>query len=139
MNYLDQLESKSIFVIREAFQQFNNQCLLWSIGKDSTTLMWLCLKAFYGKIPFSVMHIDTTFKFPEMYVFRDHWAKEFGLNMIVERNEEAINAGVSYDSHDAFTCCHELKTVALQKAIVKHGFDALFVGIRRDEHSIRAK
>lgn len=139
MNYLDQLESKSIYVIREAFHQFDKKCLLWSIGKDSTTLLWLCLKAFYGKIPFSVMHIDTTYKFPEMYKFRDHWAQELGLDLIVEKNYEALEQGVSYKTHDAFTCCHELKTVALQKAIVKHGFDALFVGIRRDEHSIRAK
>lgn len=139
MNYLDQLESKSVYVIREAFHRFQNPCLLWSIGKDSTTLLWLCLKAFYGKIPFSVMHIDTTFKFPEMYAFRDRVAKELGLQLIIEKNEEAIEKGINYDDHDAFTCCHELKTVALQKAIIKHGFDSLFVGIRRDEHNIRAK
>ncbi|MDC0357587.1 sulfate adenylyltransferase subunit 2 [Oligoflexia bacterium] len=139
MNYLDQLENNSIYVIREAYHQFKNLTLLWSIGKDSTTLLWLCRKAFFGEIPFEVMHIDTTFKFPEMYAFRDHWAKEWGLNLVVEKNEEAIAKGINYDDHDAFTCCHELKTVALQKAIIKRRYDALLVGIRRDEHSIRAK
>jgi sulfate adenylyltransferase subunit 2 len=139
VDHIDALENKSIYLIREAIYQFKNPALLWSIGKDSTTLLWLSRKAFFGKLPFPVMHIDTTFKFPEMYKFRDHWAKEWGLNMIVETNDQAIKEGVSYETHDAFTCCHELKTVALQKAIVKHGFDALFVGIRRDEHGIRAK
>ena len=139
MDYLDTLENKSIYIIREAFYQFERPALLWSIGKDSTTLLWLCRKAFYGDIPFPVMHIDTTYKFPEMYDYRNHWAHEWGLNLIVEKNKEALNDGISYETHDAFTCCHELKTVALQKAIVKYGLDALFVGIRRDEHGIRAK
>ena len=139
MNHLDELESKSIFIIRESWHQYKRTALLWSIGKDSTTLLWLCRKAFFGQIPFPVMHIDTTFKFPEMYAFRDKYAKEFGLNLIVEKNEEAIAQGVGYSTHDAFTCCHELKTIALQKAIAKHNFEALFVGIRRDEHNVRAK
>ena len=77
MNHLDELESKSIFIIREAYKKFKDVALLWSIGKDSTTLLWLCRKAFYGKLPFPVMHIDTTHKFPEMYTFREHWAKEW--------------------------------------------------------------
>ncbi len=139
MDYLDELENKSVYIIREAYHQFGNVALLWSIGKDSTTLLWLCRKAFFGKLPFPVMHIDTTFKFPEMYTFRDHWAKEWGLNLIVEKNEDAIARGINYSKNDAFTCCHELKTVALQQAIEKHKLKALFVGIRRDEHSIRAK
>jgi len=139
MDYLDQLENQSIYIIREAYHQFEKPALLWSIGKDSTTLLWLCRKAFFGKIPFPVVHIDTTFKFPEMYAFREHYAKEFELDLIVEKNEDAIKKGINYDNHDAFTCCHELKTVALQKAIIKHGFQALLVGIRRDEHAIRAK
>lgn len=139
MNHLDELESNSIYIIREAFHEFKNPALLWSIGKDSTTLLWLCRKAFMGTIPFPLMHIDTTFKFPEMYCFRDHWAKEWNLNLIVEKNEEALARGVNYETQDAFTCCHELKTVALQQGIKKHAFDALFVGIRRDEHNIRAK
>jgi sulfate adenylyltransferase subunit 2 len=137
--YLDELESKSIYIMREAYKQFKNVCLLWSIGKDSTAMLWIARKAFFGKIPFPVMHIDTTYKFPEMYKFRDHWAKEWGLKFIVTKNEQAIAKGVTYDTHDAFTCCHELKTVALQQAIAKYKFKALFVAIRRDEHGVRAK
>lgn len=137
--YLDELENKSIYIMREAYKQFKNVALLWSIGKDSTTMLWLARKAFFGKIPFPVMHIDTTYKFPEMYKFREHWANEWGLKLLVAKNDEAIEKGVGYDTHDAFTCCHELKTVALQKAIEKHKFKALFVAIRRDEHGVRAK
>jgi sulfate adenylyltransferase subunit 2 len=139
MDYLDELESKSIFIIREAYKKFKNLALLWSIGKDSTTLLWLCRKAFYGKIPFPTMHIDTTFKFPEMYAFRAKYAKEWGLNLIVEKNEEALAKGINYDNTDSVTVCTELKTNALKKAIDKHKFKALLVGIRRDEHGIRAK
>ncbi len=139
MDHLQELEDKSIYIIREAYLQFKRPALLWSIGKDSTTLLWLCRKAFFGSVPFPAMHIDTTFKFPEMYKFRDHYAKEFGLDMVIEKNQDAIDKGIGYDTHDAFTCCHELKTVGLQNAIRKHNYDALFVGIRRDEHNIRAK
>lgn len=139
MDHLDRLENQSIYIIREAIQQFKKPALLWSIGKDSTTLLWLCRKAFFGKLPFPCLHIDTTFKFPEMYAFRDHFAKEWELDLMIEKNEAALAKGINYENSDAFTCCHELKTVALQQAIVKHGFDALFVGIRRDEHNIRAK
>lgn len=139
MDYLDELENKSVYIIREAYKQYRKLGMLWSIGKDSTTLLWLCRKAFFGKIPFPIMHIDTTFKFPEMYAFRDHWAQQWGLKLVVEKNEDAIARSIGYGTHDAFTCCHELKTVALQKAIAKHKFEALLVGIRRDEHGIRAK
>lgn len=139
MDHLDKLENQSIYIIREAYYQFKHLGLLWSIGKDSTTLLWLARKAFFGKLPFPAMHIDTTYKFPEMYAFRDHWAKEWGLNLIVSKNEEALAKGIGYATHDALTCCHELKTVALKQAIAQHRFKALFVGIRRDEHGIRAK
>lgn len=139
MNHLEELENKSIYIIREAFHQYKNLALLWSIGKDSTTLLLLCRKAFFGRVPFPVIHIDTTFKFPEMYKFRDKYAKEWGLNLIVAKNEDAIKRGVGYETHDAFTCSHELKTVALRQAMAKHNFKALLVGIRRDEHGIRAK
>jgi sulfate adenylyltransferase subunit 2 len=139
MNHLDELENNSIYIIREAYKQFKNIGVLWSIGKDSTTLVWLCRKAFFGKVPFPAIHIDTTYKFPEMYKFRDFFAKEWELKLMVEKNQEAIDKGIGYGTHDAFTCCHELKTVALQKSIKKHSFKALLVGIRRDEHGIRAK
>jgi len=139
MSNLKELEQKSIFIIREAYNKYKNLTLLWSIGKDSTTLLWLIRKAFYGEIPFPVMHIDTTFKFPEMYRFREELTKKFNLNLLVEKNEDALAKGIGYETHDAFTCCHELKTNALKQAIEKHKFDALFVGIRRDEHGIRNK
>lgn len=137
---LDELESKSIYIIREAYNKFgNDMALLWSIGKDSTTLLYLCKKAFFGKIPFPVIHIDTTFKFPEMYNFRDKLVNEWDLNLIIGINEDAINLGINYDNNDVFTCCHELKTRALQKTIEKHKLKALIVGIRRDENGIRGK
>ena len=139
MTNLNDLEQKSIFIIREAFNKFKNPALLWSIGKDSTTLLWLIRKAFYGKVPFPVMHLDTTYKFPEMYEFRNKLAKDFELNLLVERNEDALAKGIGYETHSAFECCNELKTVALKQAVDKHKFDGLFVGIRRDEHGIRNK
>jgi len=138
MDYLDELESKSIYIIREAYKQFKNIALLWSIGKDSTTLLWLCRKAFFGKIPFPIMHIDTSYKFPEIYRFREKYAKEWNLNLIVARNEEAIKAGVGPDK-GKLDCCTKLKTEALKIALAKHDFKALLLAIRRDEHSIRAK
>jgi sulfate adenylyltransferase subunit 2 len=138
MDNLDKLESQSIFIIREAYSQFRKVAMLWSIGKDSTTLLWLVRKAFYGKIPFPVLHIDTTHKFKEIYEFRDKYAKEWGLNLVVAQNDEALAAGVG-PTKGKFQCCNELKTVALKKAIAAHGFRALYLGIRRDEHGIRAK
>jgi len=93
LTQLDKLENKSIFIIREAYSQFRDVAMLWSIGKDSTTLLWLVRKAFFGKIPFPVLHIDTTYKFKEIYDFRDKYTKEWRLNLIVAKNEEAISAG----------------------------------------------
>jgi len=139
MDHLDKIEAKSIFIIREAYKQFKNIAVLWSIGKDSTTMMWLIRKAFYGKVPFPAMHLDTTFKFPEMYTFRDHWAKEWNLNLLVEKNEDALARGINYENTDSLTVCDELKTKALKQAIEKYKFNALIVGIRRDEHGIRSK
>lgn len=138
MDYLDELESKSIYIIREAYKQFRNIAMLWSIGKDSTTLLWLVRKAFYDQIPFPVMHIDTSYKFKEIYEYRDSKAAEWGLRLLIARNEEALAAGMSKDKGH-LNCCNELKTVALKQAIAKHKFKALLLGIRRDEHGIRAK
>jgi sulfate adenylyltransferase subunit 2 len=137
MDYLDELESKSIYIIREAYKQFHNIAMLWSIGKDSSTLLWLCRKAFFGKIPFPVVHIDTSYKFKEMIHWRDEYAKKWNLNLIVGRNEDAIKAGMGPKSKLA--CCTALKTEALKQTINKHKFKALLLGIRRDEHGIRAK
>ncbi len=137
--YLDYLEAKSIYLIREAYYHYKGRiALLWSVGKDSTTLLWLIRKAFLGEVPIPVMHIDTSYKFPEMYEFRDRIAKEWGLNLIIARNEEALKAGMGPEK-GKLACCTALKTEALKMAMKKYGFEALIVGIRRDEHSIRAK
>ncbi len=139
MNYLDELESKSIYIIREAYKQFRDISVLWSIGKDSTALLWLVRKAFYDQIPFPVMHIDTSYKFKEIYEYRDSKAKEWGLRLLIAKNEKALSKGMSCQKADPLVCCTALKTDALKEAIAKHKFKALLLGIRRDEHGIRAK
>lgn len=136
---LNDLENQTIYIIREAFAQFNKLAVLWSMGKDSTTMLWLCRKAFFGEIPFPVIHIDTGYKFKQMYQFREKIAKELGLELVIARNEEAIEAGVSPDKSDKLECCTKLKTEALKNYIEEQGFDALILAIRRDEHGIRAK
>ena len=138
MDKLTKLENESIFIIREAYYQFRKVAMLWSIGKDSTTLLWLVRKSFYGKIPFPVLHIDTGYKFKEIYQFRDEYAKKWNLNLIVHKNQQAIDSGISPEN-TKLECCTELKTNALKQAINKYGFKALYLGIRRDEHGIRAK
>jgi len=138
MNYLNELESRTIYIIREAYNHFKNIAMLWSIGKDSTTLLWIVRKAFFGKIPFPVMHIDTSFKFKEIYEFRKKYADEWGLNLIVSRNEKALKEGMS-PKKAKIECCNALKTEALKLSLAEHKFKALLLAIRRDEHGIRAK
>ena len=135
---LNSLENRSIYIIREAYAEFNNIAILWSTGKDSTASLWLCKQAFFGKIPFPVIHIDTTYKFKQMYDFRDNLAKEWGMNLIIVRNEEAIKSGCDPIVGN-FECCTKLKTEALKQCLDKYGFDALILAIRRDEHGIRGK
>jgi sulfate adenylyltransferase subunit 2 len=139
MDRLSELENRSIFIIREAHYRFRRLAILWSMGKDSTTLLWLCRKAFFGRVPFPVMHIDTSLKFPEMYAFRDELVREWGLQLIVARNEQALAAGMGPDKGSKLNCCMALKTEALRQCIAEHGFEALLLAIRRDEHGIRAK
>lgn len=138
LTYLAGLENKTIYIIREAFNRFQNMALLWSVGKDSTTLLWLCQQAFLGKIPFPVIHIDTSFKFKEIYEFRDKYAQKWGLNLIISQNREALSKGVG-PQKSKLECCHALKTEALKQTIKKFGFKALLLAIRADEHGIRAK
>ena len=138
MDHIDKLESKSIFIIREAYKQFKDIAILWSIGKDSTALMWMVRKAFYGKVPFPAMHIDTGYKFKEIYEFRDEWSKKWDFHLEVAQNEEALANGMGPDC-DKLHCCTQLKTDALKQAIDARGYKALLLGIRRDEHGIRAK
>jgi sulfate adenylyltransferase subunit 2 len=139
MDHLSALENKSIFIIREAYQKFKNIAMLWSVGKDSVTLLWLCRKAFFGKIPFPIIHIDTGYKFPEMYKFRDEYIKKWNLDLVVGRNEEKIKEGMGPDKGTKLDCCTELKTNALKGIIQQKNLKAILLGIRRDEHGIRAK
>lgn len=138
MDHLSKLENQSIFIIREAYNQFKKVAALWSIGKDSTALVHLIRKAFFGQVPFPLLHLDTGYKFKEIYKFRDEYAKKWDLNLIVHRNEEAIKSGMNPEKAK-LECCTQLKTLALKQAIAKYKFRALFLGIRRDEHGIRAK
>ncbi len=137
MDHLSELENKSIYILRESYNQFDNLAALWSVGKDSTTLVWLCMKAFFGEIPFPVVYIDTGYHFQEMYDFRDMAVQKWGLELILARNDRALEDGMGPESKLA--CCTALKTQALKDCIAEHGFDALLLGIRRDEHGIRAK
>jgi len=139
MSILKERENESIYIIREIYAQEKNLALLWSMGKDSTVLLWLCKKAFFGELPFPVIHIDTTYKFPEMYDFRDYYAKEWNLDLIVKKNEKALHNSVGYENSDAADVCHVLKTEPLQKIVQEKNIKGLFVGIRSDEHGVRAK
>ncbi|MCK4856350.1 MAG: sulfate adenylyltransferase subunit CysD, partial [candidate division Zixibacteria bacterium] len=135
---LKDLENRTIYILRETYADFNRPAVLWSMGKDSTTMLWLCRKAFFGKIPFPVIHIDTGYKFKQMYQFREELAREWGLDLLIARNEEACKEGVGPET-GKLECCTMLKTEALKQILEKHGFDALILAIRRDEHGIRAK
>jgi len=135
---LKDLENRTIYILRETYAEFEKPAVLWSVGKDSTTMLWLCRKAFFGKIPFPVIHIDTGYKFKQMYEFRDEIAREWGLDLLVARNEGALKEGLS-PKDGKLDCCTRLKTEALKMFLEKHGFDALILAIRRDEHGIRAK
>ena len=116
MDHLDKLESQSIFIIREAYKKFRKMAMLWSIGKDSTTMLWLAKKAFYGKVPFPVVYIDTGLHFKEMYDFRDMCVKKWGLNLIVSKNyEEAEKQGIGPKAK--IECCNMRKTIALKKTL----------------------
>lgn len=138
-NYLETLETKSIYIIRETYHKYHDKlALLWSMGKDSTALLHLARKAFFGKIPFPVIHIDTSFKFPEIYKFRNKLAKKYGLELIIAKNNLALKNKISPAS-DRYLCCQTLKTEPLKLITKQYNLKAFFVGIRRDEHAIRAK
>ena len=137
---LDVLEAEAIWALRETAAAFRNPVMLYSIGKDSGVMLHLARKAFFpGPIPFPVMHIDTTWKFREMIIFRDQMVDEYGLDLIVARNEEAILEGVSPFSAGAQEYTRLMKTVALRAGLDLHGFDAAIGGSRRDEERSRAK
>jgi len=140
LSHLKRLEAESIFVLREASVEFKNPVLLYSAGKDSSVLLHLAQKAFRpGRIPFPVLHVDTTWKFREMIAFRDAQARSLGLDLIVHTNSEGLAAGIGPLSHGANLHTQIMKTEALRQALDKHKFDAAIGGARRDEEKSRAK
>ncbi len=140
LTHLKQLESESIDIIREAYAQSERPVMLYSIGKDSSVMIRLAQKAFFpGKVPFPVLHIDSTYKFREMIQFRDEFCKNEGLNLIVHINEEGKKAGVGPFSHGSKKHTDIMKTQALLQALNKGKYDIIFGGARRDEEKSRAK
>jgi sulfate adenylyltransferase subunit 2 len=134
------LEAESIYILREAAAEFARPVMLYSIGKDSSVMLRLAQKAFYpGKIPFPLLHIDTSYKFPEMIESRDSYTKELGAELIVHQNREALDAGTNPFALGTQKCCGLLKTRALLDALEAGGFTAAFGGARRDEEKSRAK
>jgi len=119
MDHLEQLEAKSVHIFREAYANFKSLCMLWSIGKDSTVLLWLARKAFYGHVPFPLVHIDTSFKIPEMIAYRDRFAAEWNLNLIYGQNVQALQEKRTFPDGtiDRIACCGALKTEALKKTL----------------------
>jgi sulfate adenylyltransferase subunit 2 len=140
LSHLQQLEAESIYIIREAVAECTKPVLLYSIGKDSAVLLHLALKAFApGKLPFPLLHIDTTWKFREMIEFRDRRARELDLDLIVHVNQEGLALGIGPISHGSEVHTDVMKTQALRQALDLHGFNAAFGGARRDEEKSRAK
>jgi len=138
--HLQQLEAESIFILREAVAEFVRPVMLYSIGKDSSVMLRLAQKAFYpGKIPFPLLHIDTSYKFPEMIEFRDRSASAVGAELIVGSNRRALDEKAGPYTLGTQRCCGLLKTRALLDALEEGGFDAAFGGARRDEEKSRAK
>ncbi len=138
MDHLERLENQSIYILREAYKNFDNLSMLWSIGKDSTVLLWLARKAFFGHVPFPLVHIDTTYKIPEMIVWRDNLARELNLNLVVAKNDQALAEGMHPDK-GRIECCTALKTVALELALKEKGYTGVILGVRADEEGTRAK
>lgn len=161
MTQLDALEAQSVFILREAYRSFKDLVMLWSIGKDSTVLLWLARKAFFGHVPIPLMHIDTSFKLPEMIQYRDRFALEWNLNMIVGQNSPAIAGNQTFPDGrtDRLTCCKKLKSEALKhtlsgdwpRLVLNHktgkyvsdekpqDFTGVIVGARADEEGSRSK
>ena len=134
------LEAEAIYILREVAATAQNPVMLYSVGKDSSVMLHLARKAFYpAKIPFPLLHVDTGFKFPEMYTFRDRVCKELGVELRIEHNEEAFQRGVNPERDGTIKCCALLKTGGLLAALKKGNYDAAFGGARREEEKSRAK
>ncbi len=161
MNHLDKLEAQSVYILREAYREFKNLCMLWSIGKDSTVLLWLARKAFFGHVPIPLVHIDTHYKIPEMIAYRDRVALEWNLNMIYGENRAALDARQTFPdgNTDRIVCCRHLKSEALKRTLSgewpryrmdhelkryvpddkREPFTGVIVGVRADEEGSRSK
>ena len=161
MDHLDQLENISLYILREAYANFKSLGMLWSIGKDSTVLLWLTRKAFFGHVPFPLIHIDTTYKIPEMVEYRDRLTREWKLMMMYGINETALEAGQTFADGkvDRITCCRLLKTEALKNTVngvgpryvfnhskgkyeldkTHEAFTGIIAGVRADEEGSRSK
>jgi len=161
MTHLDKLESQSIYLLREAYAAFKNLGMLWSIGKDSTVMLWLARKAFFGHVPFPLIHVDTKYKIPEMIEYRDRLTRQWRLNMIYGVNEQALAAGETFPGGkiDRLKCCSLLKTKALRDTLGgkapryrfnhekgayeqdpnNEPFTGVIVGVRSDEEGSRSK
>ncbi len=161
MDQLDRLESQSVYILREAYREFKQLVMLWSIGKDSTVLLWLARKAFFGHVPIPMMHIDTSYKVPAMIEYRDRLALKWKLNMMFGRNSEALDAGQTFPNGklDRIECCRKLKSEALRNTlsgdwprwVLNHDtgeydrttdgepFTGVIVGVRSDEEGSRSK
>ena len=140
LTHLERLEAESIRIIREVAAECEKPVMLYSIGKDSAVMLHLALKAFApGKLPFPLLHVDTTWKFKEMIVFRDALAKKYGFDLLVHTNQEGVDQGVGPFSHGSAVHTDIMKTQGLKQALNEHQFDAAFGGARRDEEKSRAK
>ncbi len=161
MTHMERLEAKSVQIFREAYANFKNMCMLWSIGKDSTVLLWLARKAFFGHVPFPLVHIDTAYKIPEMVTYRDRLAREWKLDMIYGQNEVALAQKKTFPDGNTtrIECCRLLKTSALAKTLSGRGrryrmnhstgeyeidkntepYTGVIVGVRADEEGSRSK
>ncbi|HTL48091.1 MAG TPA: sulfate adenylyltransferase subunit CysD [Verrucomicrobiae bacterium] len=161
MDQLEKLESQSVYILREAYSHFKSLVMLWSIGKDSTVLLWLARKAFLGHVPFPLVHIDTSYKLPEMIEYRDKLALEWGLNMVYGQNTEALKAKQTFPDGalDRVSCCKALKTDALRNTLAgtwtryrmdhdkkkyvtdtnTEPYTGVIVGVRADEEGSRSK
>ena len=140
LSHLEKLESESIHIIREVASEFENPVMLYSIGKDSAVMLHLALKAFSpGKLPFKLLHVDTTWKFKEMIKFRDEIEKKYDLDLLVHINDEGVKNNIGPITHGSKLHTDVMKTQALKQALNKYKFDAAFGGARRDEEKSRAK
>ncbi len=139
-SHLKRLEDESIHIIREVAAEFRNPVMLYSIGKDSSVMLHLAMKAFYpSKPPFPLLHVDTTWKFREMIRFRDDTAKRLGLQLLTHSNQDGLRQNINPFDHGSSYYTHVMKTEALKQALTSYGFDAAFGGARRDEEKSRAK